>query len=41
VEDGMDSLHIGCSPASRDFFAKVFEESAGKAAKDVDTGVQQ
>jgi soluble lytic murein transglycosylase-like protein len=29
VEDGRDSLHIGCSPASRDFFATVFEEAAG------------
>jgi len=28
VEDGMDSLHIGCSPASRDFFTSVFEEAA-------------
>jgi len=37
VEDGMDSLHIGCSPASREFFTKVFEESAGKAAKDLET----
>jgi len=40
VEDGMDSLHIGCSPASRDFFTQVFEEAAGKAAKDLDTGMQ-
>ncbi len=40
VEDGMDSLHIGCSPGSRDFFTKVFEEAAGKAANDLDTGVQ-
>jgi hypothetical protein len=30
VEDGKDSLHIGCSPASRDFFASVFQESLGK-----------
>jgi hypothetical protein len=29
VEDGMDSLHIGCSPASRDFFTSVFQEAAG------------
>jgi hypothetical protein len=27
VEDGMNSLHIGCSPASRDFFTSVFEEA--------------
>jgi len=40
VEDGMDSLHIGCSPAAREFFTRVFEEAAGKAAKDFDTGMQ-
>jgi hypothetical protein len=28
VEDGMHSLHIGCSPDSRDFFTSVFEEAA-------------
>jgi hypothetical protein len=39
VEDGMDSLHIGCSPASREFFTQVFKEAAGKAAGDmVETG---
>ena len=35
VEDGMDSLHIGCSPASREFFTQVFKEAAGKAAGDM------
>ena len=30
VEDGMDSLHIGCSPASRDFFTRVFLEAAAE-----------
>jgi hypothetical protein len=30
VEDGKESLHIGCSPASRDFFTSVFQESVGK-----------
>lgn len=35
VEDGMDSLHIGCSPGSREFFTKVFTEAAGKAAGDI------
>jgi Transglycosylase SLT domain len=30
VEDGKDSLHIGCSPGSRDFFTTIFEEAAGK-----------
>jgi hypothetical protein len=23
----MQTLHIGCSPSSRDFFAQVFEEA--------------
>jgi Transglycosylase SLT domain len=27
-----DTVHIGCSPSSRDFFAKVFEEAAAVAA---------
>ncbi len=35
VEDGMDSLHIGCSPGARDFFTQVFQEAAGKAAGDM------
>ena len=30
VEEGRDNLHIGCSPASRDFFATVFQEAVGK-----------
>jgi soluble lytic murein transglycosylase-like protein len=30
IEDGRDSLHIGCSPASREFFAAVFDEAIGK-----------
>jgi Transglycosylase SLT domain len=29
VEEGMDNLHIGCSPGSRDFFTSVFEEANG------------
>ncbi len=29
VEEGRDNLHIGCSPASREFFATVFEEAVG------------
>jgi hypothetical protein len=29
VEDGRDSMHIGCSPDSRDFFATVFDEAVG------------
>jgi Transglycosylase SLT domain len=35
VEDGKDSLHIGCSPTSRDFFTSVFQESVGKRADEV------
>ena len=31
VEDGRDSLHIGCSPTSRDFFSTVFDEAAGSS----------
>jgi hypothetical protein len=31
VEVGRESLHIGCSPAARDFFAAVFEEAASAA----------
>jgi hypothetical protein len=38
VEDGMDSLHIGCSPGSREFFTKVFQDAAGKAANDIIEG---
>ena len=35
VEDGMESLHIGCSPGARGFFTKVFQEAAGKASGDI------
>jgi hypothetical protein len=38
VEDGMDSLHIGCSPGAREFFTKIFQEAAGKAASDIVEG---
>jgi len=34
VEEGRDSLHIGCSPSTRDFFATVFEEAVGRAGKE-------
>ena len=34
-------LFVDRVEATRDFFTKVFDESAGKAAKDIDTGVQQ
>ena len=32
VEEGMDNLHIGCSPGSREFFTSVFEEAVVVAA---------
>ena len=38
VEDGMESLHIGCSPGAREFFTKVFQEAAGKASGDLVEG---
>ncbi len=28
IEEGRDSLHIGCSPTARDFFAGIFQEAA-------------
>jgi hypothetical protein len=30
VDQGIDSLHIGCSPGSRDFFAGIYQEALGK-----------
>ena len=41
VEDGMDSLHIGCSPGAREFFTKVFQEAAGKASGDLVEGADR
>jgi hypothetical protein len=35
VEEGKDNLHIGCSPASRDFFTSVFQESLGRRGDEV------
>ena len=32
VQVGRDTLHIGCSPGSRDFFAAVFDEAANVPA---------
>lgn len=32
VEDGHATLHIGCSPTSRDFFTTVFQEATGSPA---------
>ncbi|MGA3235035.1 MAG: transglycosylase SLT domain-containing protein [Bryobacteraceae bacterium] len=30
IDEGRDSLHIGCSPTTRDFFATIFREAVGK-----------
>jgi hypothetical protein len=27
VEEGRDSLHIGCAPSVRDFFANIFQDA--------------
>jgi hypothetical protein len=32
VEQGTDSLHIGCSPGSRDFFADIYQEAQARVA---------
>jgi hypothetical protein len=32
IDEGRDSLHIGCSPSTRDFFTTVFHEAVGKQA---------
>jgi hypothetical protein len=34
VDQGIESLHIGCSPGSRDFFAGIYQEAQGKASAD-------
>jgi len=34
IEEGMDNIHIGCSPSSRDFFASIFQEAVGKKLLD-------
>jgi hypothetical protein len=34
VEEGMDNLHIGCSPGAREFFTHVFEDAVGKKSAD-------
>ena len=39
VEEGANSLHIGASPTSREFFTTVFEEASGPRAA-ADTGAQ-
>jgi hypothetical protein len=32
IDEGRDSLHIGCSPSTREFFTTIFHEAAGKNA---------
>jgi len=41
VEDGKDSLHIGCSPASREFFTRIFEEALNKKLGDQVAGEER
>jgi hypothetical protein len=36
VEEGIDNLHIGCSPGSRDFFSSVFQEAQVNVASSMD-----
>lgn len=38
VEESADSntLHIGCSPSAREFFARIYDEALSSASKDVD-----
>lgn len=33
IDEGRDSLHIGCSPSSREFFTGIFQEAMGIKAK--------
>ena len=35
VDEGKDSVHIGCSPSSREFFASIFQEALGKKGDDI------
>ena len=37
VEEGTDRLHIGCSPASRDFFTSVFQEALDQLSQNVES----
>jgi hypothetical protein len=32
IDEGRDSLHIGCAPDTREFFANIFHEAIGKLA---------
>jgi hypothetical protein len=33
VEEGLQNLHIGCSPSARDFFTTIFQEATGGVAE--------
>jgi len=33
IDEGRDSLHIGCSPSTREFFTNVFHDAVGKQAE--------
>ena len=35
VEEGKDTLHIGCSPDSREFFTSVFQEAVDQSSQSV------
>lgn len=36
IDEGRDSIHIGCAPSTRDFFATIFTEAiGGKAAETI------
>jgi len=32
VEEGRDSLHVGCAPSARDFFSSIFQEAAAEVS---------
>jgi len=34
VEEGIDNLHIGCSPGARDFFSGIYQEAQSKVSAD-------
>ena len=32
IQETGDTMHIGCSPSARDFFAQVYQDAAAKSA---------
>ena len=30
IQESGDTMHIGCSPSSRDFFAQVYQDAAAR-----------